>query len=119
MQIPKNSRKQKRYEKHCAYPECNRIFFGISISKYCHEHRKEEYRIRNRGDKGDPTKDNQIIEHSNIKVQEITTCCSLEGCNTTFTIKLFPRQKVYAKFCKEHRNEFQRERFLKSQERSA
>lgn len=111
MLIPKNSRKQKRYEKVCSYPECNKIFFGISIAKYCVKHRQEEFRIRKRDRKSDPEKYNQLIEHKNMKVTEVTATCSLDGCNHKFSFKLFPKQKVYPKYCEEHRNEFQRERF--------
>lgn len=110
MQIPKNSRKQKLYEKRCSYPNCGKIFFGISISKYCHEHRKDEYRIRNRSTQSDLS-EHRLIEHDVKKVEARMLEC--ECCNTLFEVKLFPNQKVYARWCPEHRNEFQRMRYKK------
>jgi hypothetical protein len=39
--------------------------------------------------------------------------CALEQCESQFTIKIFPRQYVYPKFCQDHRNEYKRERHLR------
>lgn len=110
MQIPKNARKQKQYEKQCQYPGCSKIFFGITITKYCHEHRKEEYRIRKRS-QGTNLSLHRVIEHDHKKVVEKEVKC--EHCKDAFNIKIFPRQKVYPLYCEKHRNLYQRERSRK------
>lgn len=38
--------------------------------------------------------------------------CALEGCNSQFEVKIYPRQYVYPKYCPEHRNEYKRIRHL-------
>ena len=110
MQIPKNARKQKLHEKHCQYPGCNKFFFGISISKYCHEHRKEKYKIRqDRGRYIPSPKDHRIIEDKVIKVERTVVTC--DCCKEPFEIKLYPNQKVYPKWCNLHANGHQRKRY--------
>ena len=44
---------------------------------------------------------------------DLTFKCCLEGCDEKFTIKVFPKQTVYPRFCMEHRNDFKRENFLR------
>ena len=112
MQLPKTRRRQKLREKICQYPGCGQMFFGIHISKYCHEHRKDRYRIRKRTTPEDVNLKNQTIEHKFTEVVTQTHTCQLEGCNKEFEIKVFPRQTVYPKYCEDHRNEFRRIRHL-------
>lgn len=113
MQIPKAGRRQKLKEKKCQYPGCGKIFFGIHIAKYCHEHRKDQYRIRKRAAPEDVNLKNQTIKHTNTEVQTVEMTCALEGCEHKFELKIFPRQFVYPKFCELHRNEFKRELHLR------
>lgn len=112
MQLPKTRRRQKLREKRCQYPGCGRIFFGIHISKYCHEHRKDRYRIRKRAAPEDVNKKNQTIKHSYTEVVTMEVGCSLHGCEEKFEIKIYPRQYVYPKYCPKHRSEYRRIRHL-------
>jgi len=113
MQLPKTPRGQKFKEKVCQYPDCKKTFHGIHISKYCVEHRKDKYRIRKRTKPEDVNLKNQMIQHKYTTVVEQTMNCALKQCDNQFTIKIFPRQYVYPKFCSEHRNEYKRERHLR------
>ena len=113
MNIPKNKRHQKKKELTCQYPGCGSIFFGIAVSKYCLEHRQEKYRIRKPRELRPIEEENQIILHSfSIATEQIMTC-DLEGCHQSYSITLLPKQKVYTKFCSDHRNEFRRGQFTK------
>lgn len=112
MQIPKTRRRQKLREKTCIYEGCGKHFFGITIAKYCMEHRQEQFRTRKRVEKTDPSVENQEIIHCCAKVEPRIIKCALEGCLCTFEIKLFPQQKVYPKYCEIHRNAYQREQFI-------
>jgi len=117
--IPKRKKKEKLVEKTCAFPKCDKIFYGTGASRYCKEHRSRKYRkiidktvvkkrkIINNLDT------NQTIEHSYNEVQKVLFTCALEGCNNTFEVKIFPKIFVYPKYCAEHRNHYKRERFLK------
>jgi len=113
MLLPKTPRGQKFKEKRCMYPGCDKIFHGIHISKYCVEHRKDMYRIRKRTKPEDVNLKNQTIQHRYTTVVEQTMTCALEQCENQFTIKIFPRQYIYPKFCPDHRNEYRRERHLR------
>jgi len=114
MQLPKTPRGQKFKEKICMYPGCGKVFYGIHISKYCVEHRKDRYRIRKRTKPEDVNLKNQTIQHKYTTVVEQTMNCALIQCNNQFTTKIFPRQYIYPKFCPEHRNEYKRERHLRA-----
>ncbi|MCL2845382.1 MAG: hypothetical protein FWE23_08035 [Chitinivibrionia bacterium] len=113
MQLPKTPRGQKFKEKICMYPGCGKVFYGIHISKYCVEHRKDRYRIRKRTKPEDVNLKNQTIQHKYTTVVEQTMNCALIQCTNQFTTKIFPRQYIYPKFCPEHRNEYKRERHLR------
>jgi len=113
MQLPKTPRGQKFKEKICMYPGCGKVFHGIHISKYCVEHRKDRYRIRKRTKPEDVNLKNQTIQHKYTTVVEQTMTCALKQCENQFTIKIFPRQYIYPKFCPDHRNEYKRERHLR------
>lgn len=113
MQLPKTPRGQKFKEKICMYPGCEKVFHGIHISKYCVEHRKDRYRIRKRAKPEDVNLKNQTVQHKYTTVVEQTMTCALEQCENQFTIKIFPRQYIYPKFCNDHRNEYRRERHLR------
>ena len=113
MQLPKNRRRQKLVEKKCQYKGCGKVFFGIAIAKYCLEHRKDEYRIRKRPVYKSIKEDNSVIEHNFLYATDRISRCALAGCNNKFRIKILPRQKIYPKYCEEHRNEFKRAMFIK------
>ena len=112
MQLPKSRRRQKLREKRCQYPGCNKIFFGIHISKYCPEHRQDRYRIRKRKKPEDVNIKNQTYKHNYTEVVTMVLECALEGCDNQFEIKVFPRQYINPKYCPEHRNEYKRVRHL-------
>ena len=105
MMISKNTRKQKLKEHTCQYEGCGKVFFGIKVAKYCPEHRKPEYRIRvyKKDELGD---ENKIISHKFTEVQNTVHNC--EHCNAEYSIKIFPRQNIYPRYCPLHRNEYKR-----------
>jgi len=111
MDMPKNKRKQKQFMKTCAYKDCGKVFMGISIAKFCPEHRGEEFRVRNRTTT-DPATTNRIIKHDLIRVEATTLEC--ECCGKEFKAKLYPRQTVYPKWCPEHTNAHRRAMYEKS-----
>jgi len=112
MQLPKSRRRQKLREKKCQYPGCDKIFYGIHISKYCEEHRQDCYRIRKRAKPADINRDNVVIPHTYTEVTVTAMHCKLPGCDNQFEVKLYPRQFIYPKYCPEHRNEYKRIRHL-------
>lgn len=114
MLLPKSRRRQKLREKKCQYPGCGVAFFGIHISKYCPEHRKDHYRIRTKIKPEDVNIKNQTFRHNYTEVVTMVASCSLEGCGNQFEIRVFPRQFIYPKYCPEHRNEYRRIRYLLS-----
>ncbi len=114
MILPKNKRYQKKKEKTCQYEGCGTIFFGIAVTKYCEKHRQDKYRIRKKPKLRPIHEENQLVHHSYTKATEIDCTCGLEGCSSNFSVTILPRQEVYPKYCIEHRNEFRRKQFLKS-----
>ncbi len=112
MQLPKSRRRQKLREKKCQYPGCGKVFYGIHISKYCAEHRQDQYRIRKRVRPMDVTRDNVILPHTYTDVTVAVMHCKLQGCDNQFEVKMYPRQFIYPKYCPEHRNEYKRIRHL-------
>jgi len=112
MQLPKSRRRQKLREKKCQYPGCDKIFYGIHISKYCAEHRQDRYRIRKRSKPENVNIKNQTISHPYTEVTMTVMHCQLPGCDNQFEVKLYPRQFIYPKYCPEHRNEYKRIRHL-------
>ena len=64
-------RPQKLRELRCQYIGCNRLFFGISSSKYCNEHRFDKCRTFLRKDINVSTKkDNSIIAGNTKLIRE-------------------------------------------------
>lgn len=111
MQLPKTRRRQKLREKICTYKDCGKAFFGIAISKYCHKHREEKYRIRKRSE-SKPSDTNRIIPYEGFTVEPKELIC--QCCGDKFPTKLFPKQTVYPNWCPSHRNENQRKQYLKN-----
>ena len=98
---------------------CTTIFYGTGKSLYCLEHRKPKYRkiidrekIQAKIDHIRENTSNQNINHKYIETQTIVMKCELEGCNEEFEVKILPNIYVYPKYCKEHRNEYRRKRYL-------
>ncbi len=111
MEVSKNPSRQKLKEKHCEYPDCNKIFFGIKVAKYCDEHKKPEYRVRNYESVNNVGPENQVIKHSFCETVDTVQVC--ECCGDQFPVKIFPRVTVYPRYCPEHRTEHRRKQFAK------
>ncbi len=111
MQVPKNVRKQKEYMKECQYEGCKQVFKGISIAKYCHKHRAEEFRVRKR-ETCKPSDTNRIINYALPRASKTMLVC--ECCKQEFDATLYPRQVVYPKYCPEHTNAHRRKIYEKS-----
>jgi hypothetical protein len=54
---------------------------------------------------------NMVFKHNFSEVVDVQFKCQVPGCLRTYTIKIFPKQNIYPKFCEEHRNDFRRENF--------
>ena len=107
------SKPQKLKKKKCAFPECDVVFIGRGKAKYCEEHRKAKYRKELYKKNDNEGEGIVTIEHEECFAKEITRECGLEGCTTEYEIKLIPRLTEYPNYCPKHRNQYQRERFLK------
>lgn len=128
MQIPKDKSKRRRREKlkekNCQFPiseegVCGQIFYGTGKSKYCPEHRKRKYRAiidkRSKRNKNVVTTEdsgNQYIEHNYDNPQACIFPCACDGCYNEFNVTVLPNQKVYPKYCPDHRNTYKRKLFL-------
>lgn len=107
LNINKKQKPKKRTEKHCQYPGCDTIFYGIMVSKFCDVHRVDGARTKEYK-RGNINAINQTIEHKNFMVTNDTVKCALEGCNCKFELKIIPRTFIYPKYCEKHRNEYKR-----------
>jgi hypothetical protein len=129
MRTPKIRRTKKLVEKQCSFVDldkkrCSKIFHGTGKSLYCLEHRKSKYRkiidkekIEAKIKYMKKNTPNQTINHKYAESQTVIMNCSLEGCNETFEVKIFPNVYCYPKYCSAHRNEYRRKRFLETGER--
>ncbi len=107
------SANQQLKKKKCQFPGCTTSFMGRGKTKYCDEHRKQEYKKilyqpKKRKSLGDA---NQKIKHKFLESQDVIKECSLEGCNNSYKIRIIPNQYIYPKYCEDHRNEWKREFF--------
>jgi len=109
MQLPKYKKKKRVKLKVCQEPGCGKEFIGHPIAKYCPKH--QDIRNRTRKVKVFEAVDvkNFVFEHDFADVTEIQRNCEALGCDATYSIKIFPKQKVYPKFCEDCRNDFRRE----------
>jgi hypothetical protein len=116
MQLKHHKKYLEKFDKlkKCSYKGCDVTFYGRGVTKYCPEHRKQEYKSKLYHDVDTIISLNQIIEHKTVLCPTKTCKCGLEGCYNTFEIKLLPRVTIYPKFCEEHRNEYKRNLFIKS-----
>ena len=116
------SKDQPLKERLCGFPGCQEKFMGRGKTKYCEEHRKQEYRSKlyskPKGESavkdGDGnfinTSDvNQTIKHSYTEAVETELKCAC--CGKRYHVTLIPSQFIYPKYCEEHRNEFKRNRY--------
>jgi len=120
--IPKKKKKERLYEKHCAFIDeenirCKTIFFGTGKSKFCKLHRQPKFRKIIDRDKIIAKKKatlentaNFVINHKNTEPIEITRKC--DCCNKLYTIILYHSTFIYSKYCEEHRNEWKRTFYL-------
>jgi len=115
MQLPKYKKKNKSASKLkiCQEPGCGKEFLGHPISKYCELHRDLQNRIRNKKKPEDVQVKNQIFNHTFNHPTDIEFVCDLPNCDNKFVVTILPKQYVYPKYCKEHRNEFKRNNFLR------
>jgi len=118
LQIPKKTTNYPKHKKMCKFPGCTVEFVGVGSAKYCMEHRKPKYRRvldapRKRRDAEKIEDVNQIIEPKFKKSYDEEQVCALEGCNKKFVITIHPSNKIYPKYCEDHRNQHKREFFKK------
>ena len=113
MQLPKYKKKKRIKLKVCQEPGCGREFWGHPIAKYCELHRDIKQRQKQKKDIENIESKNIIFRHNYAEAMDLEFKCCLEGCNNTFTIRIFPKQYVYPRFCMEHRNDFKRANFLR------
>ena len=108
------SANQQQKEKVCQFPGCKEVFVGRGKTKYCEEHRKQEYKKILYKPKKPQSVDenNQKIKHKFLESQNIIKTCSLEGCGNTYELRIIPNQFIYPKYCEEHRNEWKRNFFI-------
>lgn len=116
MQLPKYKKKKRIKLKVCQYPGCGKEFWGHPIAKYCEEHRDIKNRAKfQKKDTVSIKENNMIIKHNYTEVVETKILCSLDGCDHTYGIKIFPKQYVYPRFCEFHRNAHKRAHFIRIQ----
>ncbi len=114
MQLPKYKKKKREKLKICQEPGCGLEFIGHPIAKYCEKHRDISNRARKVKICEAVDVKNFVFEHSFTDVTKIERLCSLPGCLRRYALKIYPKQKVYPKFCEIHRNDFKRENFVKN-----
>lgn len=116
MLIPKIRDSYNKKLKKCQFPGCEIEEPMHGRGKYCHEHRKQKYHKQLYKKTGQTIESiNQRIESKSVYTEVVTHICALDGCNNQFTIKVFPNQTIYPKYCELHRNEHRRKMFLKNQ----
>jgi len=116
MQLPKYSPAsmgRRLKTKYCQEPGCGKEYIGHPISKYCEIHRNIKTRKRKRRTYEDVAVKNQTFVHKFTEVTNVEFVCQLPGCNRHFTVKTYPKQTTYPKFCEEHRSEFKRINFMR------
>lgn len=112
MQLPKYKKKKRIKLKICQY--CGKEFWGHPIAKYCELHRDVKQREKTKKTPEPGDSNNRTYNHDFLEVGEETWECELDGCGKTYTVKIFPKQFVYPRFCDEHRNEFKRRNWIRA-----
>lgn len=115
MQLPKYKKKKRIKLKVCQEPGCGREFWGHPIAKYCELHRDIKNRQKQKKDFDNIETRNMVFRHNFTEVIESSFLCCLKGCDSTFEIKVFPKQFVYPRFCLDHRNDYKRQHFIREQ----
>lgn len=105
------AKKKKQIQLKCEYQDCTNGFVGYPNAKYCKDHKNPKSRIT--------TKEkiqSEIcffeFEHNFENQTIIERSCDLKGCTVVYKLNIYPTQKIYPKFCDEHRNEFKRKYFI-------
>jgi len=111
VQLPKYKKKKRIKLKICQY--CGKEFWGHPIAKYCELHRDVKQREKTKKSPEPGDSNNKTYQHEFIEVVEESWVCELDGCGVNYTVKIFPKQFVYPRFCEEHRNEFRRRNWLR------
>lgn len=122
MQLPQYKKKKRIKLKNCKFSGCGIEFWGHPIAKYCKTHQniklrlktKKETEIKEREKCGEESDvNNQYFKHEYNEVVDMEFTCSLKGCGNKFTVRIFPKQFIYPKYCSDHRTPFRREVFSK------
>lgn len=113
MQLPKYRAEKKKRVKYCQYAACGKEFIGVHVQKYCDFHTDPHNRKRIRPKREDPGVRNNIFSHGFAGRVNAVFCCALSGCGREFAVSLYPGQKIYPKFCENHRSEFRRWNFTR------
>ena len=131
--LPKFTKKigSKQTILYCQNKGCNKEFIGKKgVSKYCETCKNDVYRLKklesNKKAYASLLKDevnNWILtkvayknfRYSSIEKGSIVEkVCALEGCRSTFRVKIENGVYVYPNYCIPHRNQFKRELYLKN-----
>jgi len=112
MQLPRYKKKKRLKHKVCQEPGCGKEFIGHPIAKYCEFHRNIANRTRKTKEYEAVDVKNFVFKHGFTEVTELELSCQLPNCNNKYTVKIFPKQYIYPKFCVTHRNEYKRDSFL-------
>lgn len=114
-----------KYKKRkCAFPGCSNKFKGNQLKKYCNDpecilKRQAQY-YKTRKDKlkeklNNKHQNNLILNNIKLKGKTLTIHCAAKGingrCRNKFYINYTQNQKIYPRYCSEHRNEYKRYRF--------
>jgi hypothetical protein len=117
MQLPKYKKKKRIKLKICQEPGCGREFWGHPIAKYCELHRDIKQRAKHKKEFESVDVKNMVFKHNYTEVLDLEFCCCLDGCESRYIVKVFPKQFVYPRYCLEHRNDFRRANFIRMQKR--
>jgi hypothetical protein len=108
MQLPKYQKKKRIKLKVCHEPGCGKEFLGHPIAKYCPLHKDIKNRARKIKEVEPVDFRNIIFKHTFSEVTEVQFSCQVPDCTELYSVKIYPKQYIYPKFCEKHRNEFKR-----------
>ena len=114
MKMPVYRKKKRVKFKVCLEPGCGKDFWGHPIAKYCEEHRDIKCRVKPIKESISTEDLNLVLSYNNEEPEDKILQCSLDGCNTPYSVHLIPKQTIYPRYCQEHRNEFKRNLFIKN-----
>lgn len=130
MQLPQYKKKKRIKLKICRFPGCAIEYWGHPISKYCKTHQDIKLRAKHKKDVAaqepvgsieDLDENNQYIDRMEEykETVEMEFVCALKGCENKFRVKIFPKQRIYPKYCADHRTPFRRGVFLDLRKKNA